>query len=490
MPQNNRKRGASSAASDRGNKRAKATNEGKPENQGHRPATRSTARKATDVPSTTIVPPEPAMVPVASSGSTPINSALFPPPSTFPIIPSFGASTAVHPFLSPDFPVVDTMLPVTSPQVPAGTMPSDMGLFSSTMVPYPTTNHVLSGHECHFNFDEPLFGAWLASFSQPQTDNSLISNETFTPDLNLGESRPANFSNEFQIFNNEPPPTFTISPSQLVLTTITTTSSTSANGSPPTPQNESALFPEVVPNVTERLDNTRAPPPMSDVQGYGGRANEAPEIESQQPKDINATDDSGKPEVEYTDAADGEKDSTKHTEVSDDSLDDEETETMLSYFENHVARGKAHSKRVMFLEKKLTELDIVSRPYIFVFIGRPESICSSRGKAKIICSQNLRKILGVDFGDNMHDQVVDYARKNLFDLEAAKRKNVEVQKARDEKEQVKREKEMAEREKERAEREKVKAEREKVRAEREKAQVEQKVAVLEAQLAALRGIQT
>ncbi|TFK79060.1 hypothetical protein K466DRAFT_606432 [Polyporus arcularius HHB13444] len=111
--------------------------------------------------------------------------------------------------------------------------------------------------------------------------------------------------------------------------------------------------------------------------------------------------------------------------------DDDDDEPQLSFIASSSSRTKAHSKRAQVLLRKALAINSVTRPYVLLYIARPESICQKNGTAVTFISNNLRAILGDTFLDDIHEQVAQGAHDNT--AQTARDTNMQVERLRQEK---------------------------------------------------------
>ncbi|KAG2092675.1 uncharacterized protein F5147DRAFT_821766 [Suillus discolor] len=110
------------------------------------------------------------------------------------------------------------------------------------------------------------------------------------------------------------------------------------------------------------------------------------------------------------------------------------------YIANDRNRTKAHSERASRLVRVVKDLDKVSRPFIFLYIARPESILSKNGKSVIHISPALQAAFDAK-GDHrpimdIHETAMAYVRKQVLSSKDIIAINAEVHQAQAEKHQV------------------------------------------------------
>ncbi|KIK31415.1 hypothetical protein CY34DRAFT_291514, partial [Suillus luteus UH-Slu-Lm8-n1] len=110
------------------------------------------------------------------------------------------------------------------------------------------------------------------------------------------------------------------------------------------------------------------------------------------------------------------------------------------YIANDRNRTKAHSERASRLVRVVEDLDKASRPFIFLYIARPESILSKNGKSVIHISPALQAAFDAK-GDHrpimdIHETAVAYVRKQILSNKDIIAINSEVHQAQAEKHQV------------------------------------------------------
>lgn len=93
-------------------------------------------------------------------------------------------------------------------------------------------------------------------------------------------------------------------------------------------------------------------------------------------------------------------------------------------------RTDAHSDRIKVLMESVMRLDCHTRPFIFLYVSRPESVLHPKGSSKSYISLNLRKVLdeaGRDsFVDDLHELVCASTRGQQITQEQMRRVNVDV----------------------------------------------------------------
>ncbi|KAJ3006837.1 hypothetical protein NUW54_g3783 [Trametes sanguinea] len=114
---------------------------------------------------------------------------------------------------------------------------------------------------------------------------------------------------------------------------------------------------------------------------------------------------------------------------------DEEADNGLTFIDNPKARAKAHNKRARVLVKKALALNTVSQPYLLIYCSRPESVCHKNGVASSFISDNLKRIVGPNFLQDLHKMVVDGTHNALSNAQMALQTNLEVERLRREKEE-------------------------------------------------------
>ncbi|CDO72431.1 hypothetical protein BN946_scf184977.g131 [Trametes cinnabarina] len=123
----------------------------------------------------------------------------------------------------------------------------------------------------------------------------------------------------------------------------------------------------------------------------------------------------------------------KQAEADLDSND--EGDNNLTFVENPKARTRTHNKRARVLVKKAMALNVVSKPYLLVYCARPESVCHKNGIAVTFISDNLKRIVGADFIQNLHVTVMKGTHDALSTAQVALQTNFEVERLRREKEE-------------------------------------------------------
>lgn len=73
-----------------------------------------------------------------------------------------------------------------------------------------------------------------------------------------------------------------------------------------------------------------------------------------------------------------------------DSGDDKGHDSAGSYIEDDARQSKHHSERVQRIRKSIMKLDNKCRPYILLYVARPESILMRNGKAQIVACNSTQ----------------------------------------------------------------------------------------------------
>lgn len=96
-------------------------------------------------------------------------------------------------------------------------------------------------------------------------------------------------------------------------------------------------------------------------------------------------------------------------------------------------RTDAHSDRIKVLLDYAYKLDLTTRPYIFLYVSRPETVLHPKGASKSYISGNLRKVLDDlgrdDFVNDLHAMICTFAREQQITQEQMRQINVEVNNA-------------------------------------------------------------
>ncbi|KAK7015570.1 hypothetical protein VNI00_019064 [Paramarasmius palmivorus] len=92
---------------------------------------------------------------------------------------------------------------------------------------------------------------------------------------------------------------------------------------------------------------------------------------------------------------------------SDDGSDDEADS---DYIEDHRKRTKLCSTKSKRVKRWATDLGKTCRPFVFLYISRPESILANSGRCTTYMSEPMRTVGGEAFRQELHSKVHAYAR--------------------------------------------------------------------------------
>lgn len=117
-----------------------------------------------------------------------------------------------------------------------------------------------------------------------------------------------------------------------------------------------------------------------------------------------------------------------------DSGDDKGHDSAGSYIEDDARQSKHHSERVQRIRKSIMKLDNKCRPYILLYVARPESILMRNGKAQMYMSQTMKDALGMDnqFATELHATAHSHAQNQVASQERVVALNSQVHAAREE----------------------------------------------------------
>ncbi|KAF9231582.1 hypothetical protein BU15DRAFT_68221 [Melanogaster broomeanus] len=105
------------------------------------------------------------------------------------------------------------------------------------------------------------------------------------------------------------------------------------------------------------------------------------------------------------------------------------------YISDDKKQGKAHSKRCARVLEALKWLQIACRPYIFLFIARPETILTSNGKAFAFTSPALKAVLKAssrDLEEELYTMTKKHAQLERLTIRDITALNVQVHHAEEE----------------------------------------------------------
>ncbi|KAF9240081.1 hypothetical protein BU15DRAFT_61699 [Melanogaster broomeanus] len=105
------------------------------------------------------------------------------------------------------------------------------------------------------------------------------------------------------------------------------------------------------------------------------------------------------------------------------------------YISDDKKRGKAHSERCARVLEALKWLQIACRPYIFLFIARPETILTSNGKAFAFTSPALKAVLKAssrDLEEELYTMTKKHAQLERLTIRDIMALNVQVHHAEEE----------------------------------------------------------
>ncbi|KAI8974548.1 hypothetical protein BD414DRAFT_498026 [Trametes punicea] len=74
-------------------------------------------------------------------------------------------------------------------------------------------------------------------------------------------------------------------------------------------------------------------------------------------------------------------------------------------------RTNEHSRMGRNILNYVHILDQKTAPFIILYIARPESVCHSKGRVFTIMSENLARVLGDGFLEDLHEKVMDFVHE-------------------------------------------------------------------------------
>ncbi|KAF9230280.1 hypothetical protein BU15DRAFT_69327 [Melanogaster broomeanus] len=86
------------------------------------------------------------------------------------------------------------------------------------------------------------------------------------------------------------------------------------------------------------------------------------------------------------------------------------------YVVNDTLRSKRHSERLKRIMASIKRLEAVTRPYILIYVARPESVLARNGKAKCYASPAMLGVLGKKstFVEHLHRKVKEYTQQQVM----------------------------------------------------------------------------
>ncbi|KAF9235540.1 hypothetical protein BU15DRAFT_64726 [Melanogaster broomeanus] len=126
--------------------------------------------------------------------------------------------------------------------------------------------------------------------------------------------------------------------------------------------------------------------------------------------------------------------------TDNDDVEWESEEELLDekYVMNDNLRSKRHSERLKRIMASIKQLEAATKPYILIYVARPESVLARNGKAKCYASPAMLGVLGKKstFIEHLHQKVKKYTQQQVMSEKDIVALNIQVSRAHDAKRSV------------------------------------------------------